>query len=74
MKFFVGIDFKEKNGVAKGTWTLDNRNHNPGLYQLSYSHHCMARPVGFEPTTHALEGRCSIQLSYGRIENFIVYQ
>jgi hypothetical protein len=28
-----------KNGVAKGTWTLDNRNHNPGLYQLSYSHH-----------------------------------
>ena len=27
------------NGVAKGARTLDNRNHNPGLYQLSYSHH-----------------------------------
>ena len=26
-------------GVAKGTRTLDNRDHNPGLYQLSYSHH-----------------------------------
>ena len=26
----------------------------------------MARPSGFEPETHALEGRCSIQLSYGR--------
>ena len=26
----------------------------------------MARPVGLEPTTLCLEGRCSIQLSYGR--------
>ena len=26
----------------------------------------MARPAGLEPTTTSLEGRCSIQLSYGR--------
>src|SRR5579864_8893598 len=26
----------------------------------------MARPLGFEPRTLCLEGRCSIQLSYGR--------
>ncbi len=26
----------------------------------------MARPAGFEPATLCLEGRCSIQLSYGR--------
>lgn len=25
-------------GVADGTRTHDHRNHNPGLYQLSYSH------------------------------------
>ncbi len=28
----------ENTGVADGARTHDNRNHNPGLYQLSYSH------------------------------------
>ena len=30
------------DGVADGARTHDNWNHNPGLYQLSYSHHCTA--------------------------------
>ena len=60
--------------MADGTRTRDNRNHNPGLYQLSYSHHkiifrarILVRPAGLEPTTPGLEGRCSIRLSYGHI-------
>jgi hypothetical protein len=28
-------------GVTDGARTHDNRNHNPGLYQLSYGHHCL---------------------------------
>ena len=27
------------NGVDDGTRTHDDRDHNPGLYQLSYAHH-----------------------------------
>src|SRR5687767_148243 len=30
-------------GVADGARTHDNRNHNPGLYQLSYSHRRSAK-------------------------------
>ena len=29
--------------VADGTGTRDHRDHNPGLYQLSYRHHALAQ-------------------------------
>ena len=34
-------------GVTDGARTHDNRNHNPGLYQLSYGHHSYLYP-GYE--------------------------
>jgi hypothetical protein len=30
---------RSKNGVADGTRTHDNQNHNLALYQLNYGHH-----------------------------------
>ena len=35
----INDKLKGKDGVADGARTHDNRNHNPGLYQLSYNHH-----------------------------------
>ncbi len=37
-----------KSGVSDGARTHDNRNHNPGLYQLSYTHHCLLQENGVD--------------------------
>ena len=52
--------------MTDGIRTRDNQCHKLALYQLNYDHQmaCLKR---FELLTHALEGRCSIQLSYRHI-------
>ncbi len=44
----------------RGEVTISNAN---ALISLMY---LLVRPAGFEPAATGLEGRCSIQLSYGR--------
>ena len=35
----ISVNVQRENGVDDGTRTHDDRDHNPGLYQLSYAHH-----------------------------------
>lgn len=41
-----------ENGVADGTRTRNNWNHNPVLYQLNYSHHSTRRQSGSLMASH----------------------
>ena len=38
------------SGVGDGARTRDNRNHNPGLYQLSYAHHNKLQLIFYSKT------------------------
>ncbi len=48
-------------------WTTRTNGTNRWELLKSSAEEKMARPAGFEPATLGLEGRCSIQMSYGRI-------
>ncbi len=39
-------------GVDDGTRTHDDRDHNPGLYQLSYAHHGIQIVTRLAPLLH----------------------
>jgi hypothetical protein len=43
--------------VANGTRTRDHRDHNPGLYQLSYRHRARGMVPGRQPS--GVSSRCS---------------
>ena len=45
------------------------KNKTANAYFFSYLRFFFVIPLRFERKTHALEGRCSIQLSYGTILN-----
>ncbi len=48
---------RKRIGVADGDRTRDNRNHNPGLYQLSYGHHIvLCEHITPEEEWHARQG------------------
>ena len=49
-------------GVSDGARTRDNRDHNPVLYQLSYTHHGAAKSIpasGCDPEVLAQSGTTS---------------
>jgi hypothetical protein len=41
----IKLTKRKETGVAGGVRTLGHRNHNPALYQLSYSHRVLLQSI-----------------------------
>lgn len=60
------------HGVNDGIRTHDNRDHNPGLYQLSYAHHnLLTRNLAFGHLWAGAPGR--IRTCYPRLRRPMLY-
>jgi hypothetical protein len=57
------LHFRTKGGVDDGDRTHDNRDHNPGLYQLSYVHHRL-RATGAPGRTRTCDPRLRRPMLY----------
>ena len=68
-QMYFNLALKTKWGGRRGSNPRQQESQSWALpTELRPPYHTiMARPAGLEPATLALEGRCSIQLSYGRI-------
>ena len=53
-----------QNGAADGARTRDNRNHNPGLYQLNYGRHKLLYLTGAPSRTRTCNPRLRRAMLY----------
>ena len=60
------------NGVTDGARTRDHRNHNPGLYQLSYNHRSKNIESNSYVSTNIFFYKKSLRSAYNKAIDLIV--
>src|SRR5688572_32596993 len=55
-------------GMRSAKCRMERKYLDSGHSAFCTQRYGLVRPAGLEPTTPGLEGRCSLRLSYGRVE------